>query len=111
MLVCPHPRVRQASTDCIVQLHGCSCGSKLRKERRPSARVGEPRRAWRIAFAPVKVRDCSCWRSPSAAAKELNISVNTVGTHIRSAYSKLGVQSRVQLADALRGLDRSQPGR
>jgi DNA-binding CsgD family transcriptional regulator len=37
-----------------------------------------------------------------SAAKALSISVNTVGTHLRSAYSKLGVQSRVQLANALR---------
>jgi DNA-binding CsgD family transcriptional regulator len=37
-----------------------------------------------------------------SAAKALGISVNTVGTHVRSAYSKLGVQSRVQLANALR---------
>jgi DNA-binding CsgD family transcriptional regulator len=37
-----------------------------------------------------------------SAAKALGISVNTVGTHLRSAYSKLGVQSRVQLANALR---------
>ena len=40
-----------------------------------------------------------------SAAKALGISVNTVGTHIRSAYTKLGVQSRVQLANVLR--DRS----
>lgn len=37
-----------------------------------------------------------------SAAKALGISVNTVGTHLRSAYSKLGVQSRVQLVNALR---------
>jgi DNA-binding CsgD family transcriptional regulator len=37
-----------------------------------------------------------------SAAKELGISVNTVGTQLRSAYSKLGVQSRVQLVNALR---------
>jgi DNA-binding CsgD family transcriptional regulator len=37
-----------------------------------------------------------------SAAKALGISVNTVGTHLRSAYSKLGVQSRVQLTNALR---------
>jgi len=37
-----------------------------------------------------------------SAAKVLGISANTVGTHVRSAYSKLGVQSRVQLAKALR---------
>ena len=37
-----------------------------------------------------------------SAAKALGISVNTVGTHLRSAYSKLRVQSRVQLVNALR---------
>jgi DNA-binding CsgD family transcriptional regulator len=38
-----------------------------------------------------------------SAARALGISVNTVGTHLRSAYSKLGVQSRVQMTNALRG--------
>ena len=37
-----------------------------------------------------------------SAAKLLGISENTVGTHIRSAYRKLGVRSRVQLNNALR---------
>jgi DNA-binding CsgD family transcriptional regulator/tetratricopeptide (TPR) repeat protein len=37
-----------------------------------------------------------------SAAKALGISVNTVGTHTRSAYAKFGVQSRVQLINALR---------
>ena len=41
-----------------------------------------------------------------SAARALGISVNTVGTHVRSAYAKLGVQSRVQLTNALR--DRSE---
>lgn len=36
-----------------------------------------------------------------SAAKALGISVNTVGTHLRSAYAKFGVQSRVQLTNAL----------
>jgi DNA-binding CsgD family transcriptional regulator/nucleoside-triphosphatase THEP1 len=40
-----------------------------------------------------------------SAAKALGISANTVGTHIRSAYKKLGVQSRVQLTNALRERD------
>ncbi len=34
-------------------------------------------------------------------ASELGVSVNTVGTHIRSVFTKLGVQSRVQLANLL----------
>ncbi|MFQ6332057.1 response regulator transcription factor [Nocardia sp. CWNU-33] len=36
-----------------------------------------------------------------SAAAELGISVNTVGTHLRSAFAKLGIQSRVQLANIL----------
>jgi DNA-binding CsgD family transcriptional regulator len=39
-----------------------------------------------------------------ATAKLLGISINTVGTHLRSIYAKLGVQSRVQLSNALREL-------
>jgi DNA-binding CsgD family transcriptional regulator len=37
-----------------------------------------------------------------SAAKALGISENTVSTHTRSAYTKLGVQSRVQMINALR---------
>ena len=40
--------------------------------------------------------------SNRSAAGELGVSVNTVGTHVRMVFSKLGVQSRVQLANALR---------
>jgi DNA-binding CsgD family transcriptional regulator len=39
-----------------------------------------------------------------STAKSLGISINTVGTHLRSVYAKLGVQSRVQLANMLREL-------
>ena len=37
-----------------------------------------------------------------STAKSLGISINTVGTHLRSIYAKLDVQSRVQLANVLR---------
>ena len=40
--------------------------------------------------------------SNRAAAGELGVSVNTIGTHLRMAFTKLGVQSWVQLANALR---------
>jgi DNA-binding CsgD family transcriptional regulator/tetratricopeptide (TPR) repeat protein len=39
-----------------------------------------------------------------STAKSLGISINTVGTHLRSIYAKLGVQSRVQLTNVLREL-------
>jgi DNA-binding CsgD family transcriptional regulator len=39
-----------------------------------------------------------------STAKSLGISINTVGTHLRSIYAKLGIQSRVQLANRLREL-------
>jgi len=40
--------------------------------------------------------------SNKSAATELGVSINTVGTHLRSVFTKLGIQSRVQLANELR---------
>lgn len=36
-----------------------------------------------------------------SAATELGVSVNTIGTHLRAVFTKLGIQSRVQLAHEL----------
>jgi DNA-binding CsgD family transcriptional regulator len=36
-----------------------------------------------------------------SAAAELGVSINTVGTHLRAVFTKLGIQSRVQLANEL----------
>jgi DNA-binding CsgD family transcriptional regulator len=36
-----------------------------------------------------------------SAASTLGVSINTVGTHLRAVFAKLGVQSRVQLANRL----------
>ncbi|MGI5240481.1 response regulator transcription factor [Dactylosporangium sp. CA-139066] len=36
-----------------------------------------------------------------SAASKLGVSVNTVGTHVRTIFAKLGVRSRVQLANLL----------
>jgi DNA-binding CsgD family transcriptional regulator len=35
----------------------------------------------------------------------LGVSVNTVGTHLRSVFAKLNIQSRVQLANELHKAD------
>lgn len=40
-----------------------------------------------------------------SASTELGISVNTVGTHLRSVFAKLSIQSRVQLANELHKAD------
>jgi DNA-binding CsgD family transcriptional regulator len=36
-----------------------------------------------------------------SAASALGVSTNTVSTHIRAVFAKLGVQSRVQLVNSL----------
>jgi DNA-binding CsgD family transcriptional regulator len=45
-----------------------------------------------------------------SAASALGVSINTVGTHLRAVFAKLGVQSRVQLANRMAGLRAPQPG-
>ncbi|HEY3867669.1 MAG TPA: helix-turn-helix transcriptional regulator [Actinocrinis sp.] len=40
-------------------------------------------------------------RTNRSAAAELGLSVNTISTHLRLVFTKLGIQSRVQLANAL----------
>ncbi|MEU7870125.1 helix-turn-helix transcriptional regulator [Dactylosporangium sp. NPDC049140] len=37
-----------------------------------------------------------------SAAAELGVSANTIGTHLRAIFAKLGVNSQVQLTNALR---------
>ena len=44
-----------------------------------------------------------------SAAKTLCVSVNTVGTQLRSIFAKLGIQSRVQLANSLHENSASRP--
>ncbi|MDX6342323.1 MAG: hypothetical protein QOH87_2461 [Trebonia sp.] len=46
---------------------------------------------------------------PLVAAAELGVSPNTVNTHLRSAFAKLGVRSRVQLSNVLRDQAPCQP--
>ena len=51
----------------------------------------------------------SAGRSSRLAAAELGVSPNTVNTHLRSAFAKLGVRSRVQLSNVLRDDAPGQP--
>jgi DNA-binding CsgD family transcriptional regulator len=44
-----------------------------------------------------------------SAAKTLGVSVNTIGTQLRSIFAKLGIQSRVQLANSLHENSASHP--
>lgn len=44
-----------------------------------------------------------------SAAAELGVSVNTVGTHLRAVFTKLGIQSRVQLANELHRQEQMNP--
>ncbi len=44
-------------------------------------------------------------RTNKSAASTLGIWINTVGTHLRAVFAKLGVQSRVQLTNTLHAAD------
>jgi DNA-binding CsgD family transcriptional regulator len=46
-----------------------------------------------------------------AAASELGVSINTVGTHLRAIFAKLGIRSRVQLTNVLHEQPVSRPHR
>ncbi|MFD8726312.1 response regulator transcription factor [Streptomyces sp. NPDC059629] len=64
---------------------------------------GEQTRGW-TALTPAEQRVAaliSVGYTNKAAASRLGVSINTVGTQARSIFAKLGVQSRVQLANHL----------
>lgn len=63
-----------------------------------------PESGWEaLTPAEVKVaRLIASGHSNKTASAELGVSVNTVGTHLRSVFTKLGVRSRVQLSNLVR---------
>jgi DNA-binding CsgD family transcriptional regulator len=70
---------------------------------------GQPRpsKGWNaLTEAEIRVaRLIGDGQTNKSAAAELGVSANTVGTHLRSVFSKLGVQSRVQLTNLLHAQD------
>jgi DNA-binding CsgD family transcriptional regulator len=69
--------------------------------------VGDHTEAGKVALTEAERRVAyliANGHTNKSTAKSLGISINTVGTHLRSIYAKLGVQSRVQLTNALREL-------
>ncbi|MFD4502987.1 LuxR C-terminal-related transcriptional regulator [Streptomyces sp. NPDC058457] len=47
----------------------------------------------------------------NAAAAGLGLSPSTIGTHVRSIFARLGIHSRVQLANELHGREAELSGR
>jgi DNA-binding NarL/FixJ family response regulator len=71
-------------------------------ESRRSARTRETGPPTALTVAEQRVAELVCaGHSRSVVAAALFVSVNTVGTHLRSIYSKLQVNSRMQLLLAL----------
>jgi DNA-binding CsgD family transcriptional regulator len=70
-----------------------------------------PATGWRaLTQSELKVaRLIGSGHTNRAAAEELGVSVNTIGTHLRSVFAKLGVRSRVQLTNAMHEHDRELP--
>ncbi len=65
-----------------------------------------PQEGWAaLTDAEVKVAELiSAGHTNKAAARLLNLSPNTVSTHLRSIFTKLDVQSRVQLTNAVHAM-------
>jgi DNA-binding CsgD family transcriptional regulator/tetratricopeptide (TPR) repeat protein len=68
-----------------------------------SATTGKPPAGWpSLTEAERRVATLiGSGHTNKSAAAELGVSVNTIGTHLRAVFGKLGLQSRVQLANEL----------
>ena len=76
-------------------------------------KAGAQRDKWSAAAAPAKGWSSltqteqrvagliGAGHTNKSAASELGVSINTIGTHLRAVFAKLGVQSRVQLANLM----------
>lgn len=75
-------------------------------------RSGRPRAGWRVLtrteLAVVRLIGSGL---TNGAAADLGLSPNTFGTHVRSIFAKLGIHSRVQLANARHSREAELSGR
>lgn len=78
-------------------------GAGVRLAKWPAA-TATPATGWAsLTDAERRVAELICHgHTNRTAASALGVSVNTVGTHLRAVFAKLGVRSRVQLANELR---------
>jgi DNA-binding CsgD family transcriptional regulator len=74
----------------------------VRTRNRTDGPAARPLSGWdSLTDTELKVaRLISAGHTNRSAAKQLNVSTNTIGTHLRSIFAKLQLQSRVQLANA-----------
>ena len=75
------------------------------RRRRPPRAEPRPDFGWAsLTDSEVKVaRLVSAGHTNRSVAEMLGVSSSTIGTHLRSVFAKMDVQSRVQLANAVRG--------
>jgi DNA-binding CsgD family transcriptional regulator len=98
---------------------GRAVSNLLRSQRIRGARLSQPaprpHTGWG-ALTPTEMRVVdliSTGHTNRSAAAELGVSTNTINTHLRAVFRKLGVKSRVQLTIAWRSRsadDVNRPG-
>ncbi|MFJ9712634.1 AAA family ATPase [Streptomyces sp. NPDC101234] len=77
-----------------------------------SKRIPRPTSGWQaLTKAELQVaQQIGRGLTNKVVADNLGLSTNTIGTHVRSIFTKLGIHSRAQLANALRDHETGQPG-
>ena len=71
----------------------------------PARRCAATRPSWSNSSPVERCRCCGCCRlalTPREIAKELYLSPNTIKTHTRGIYRKLGVNTRHEAVEAAR---------
>jgi DNA-binding CsgD family transcriptional regulator len=80
-------------------------GAAGARQRRPARGKQRPDFGWAaLTDSEMTVaRLVSAGHTNRSVAEQLGVTASTIGTHLRSVFAKMDVQSRVQLANAMRG--------